>query len=125
MKKHMYFNVEIWRYQSRLDWYDDNYKWPGRTKPAIVPVKDYGILMVEKNYGKYTSEWAIWIDGETEFIGHIVPLEADPEFNENDKGMLAEIPDKIGPFTTEDEAYKKTVEVAYNITSSIAFNHVK
>ena len=124
MEKFMYFNIEIGKVQATLDWYDDEYTWTGREKPNIVPCDDYGILMIEIE-GKHTSEWVIWIDGETEFIGHVVPLEADPEFNENDKGMLAEIPDMIGPFATEDEAYKETTKVIYTISSEAAFNLVK
>lgn len=107
-----------------LDWYDNDYDWIGRNKPSIVPVEDYGILMIEIE-GKHTSEWAIWIDGKTEFFGHIVPLEADAVFNENDKGMLAEIPEFLGPFATEDEAYKETTKVIYTISSEAAFNLVK
>lgn len=80
--------------------------------------------MLERR-GEHTSEWVIWIDGETEFFGHIVPLEADEEFNENDKGMLAEIPVMIGPFATEDEAYKETTKVIYTISSAAAYDLVK
>lgn len=124
MGKFMYFNIEIDKVQAALDWYDDEYTRKGREKPNIVPCDDYGILMLERR-GGHTSEWVIWIDGKTEFFGHIVPLEADVEFNENDKGMLAAMPDMVGPFATEDEAYKETTKVIYTISFETAFNLVK